>query len=396
MKIGLLGGTFNPIHKGHLNLCEQVKNKLNLNEIWLIPSYITPDKANFNIERLTTKQRVKMLNAAIKATQWHWLKLSKIELKLKSISYTYKTIAELKRLYPENDFYFIIGDDRYLGFDDWEFSAEILKQVKLVVYNRTKCLEDNPQVNFERFIYLRGKISPISSTEILHQFKWEFVAPGAKEYIAKNYLYLKHLTFITLYAKRYNHSVSVASFAKRLAAKTFTVNQKTAYYAGLVHDLFKYRDYKWQEQYFRSYYGNSLFMPLSALHSYTLALWLEHEYGIKNKRFLAAVRNHTLADKKMSKLSKILYVADKIAIDRKGKTIVRFRRLAFFNLDLTFIEILKWNYNYIQIKNYQIPEPSAAAFKEYLSIDKVVKKPIKTEGNDYGYLTKNDQYGRQT
>jgi len=68
MKIGILGGTFNPIHKGHIKLAEKVKGDLNLDQVWLIPTHKTPDKI-FSVERISSKHRYNITKEAVKKTK---------------------------------------------------------------------------------------------------------------------------------------------------------------------------------------------------------------------------------------------------------------------------------------------------------------------------------------
>lgn len=129
-KIGLLGGSFDPIHNGHLHIAEQVLNQLQLDEIWFIPNAHSPqrDKPKFSAE-----DRYKMCALAIKNLPQ--FKLCDLEINHQQ-NYTIDTLKKLQVKHPENEFYLILGMDAYLNFETWRDWQGILKRVKLIVVNR--------------------------------------------------------------------------------------------------------------------------------------------------------------------------------------------------------------------------------------------------------------------
>ncbi|MFH1442173.1 MAG: nicotinate-nucleotide adenylyltransferase [Candidatus Omnitrophota bacterium] len=132
MKIGILGGTFNPIHIGHLILAEEIREKLELDKIVFVPTFMPPHKNNSEIA--AASNRYKMIKAAISGNK-HFL-VSDIEIKRKGPSYTIDTVREFKKVYPADEFYFITGSDLLKYLDEWKDLSEILKQVKFVVATR--------------------------------------------------------------------------------------------------------------------------------------------------------------------------------------------------------------------------------------------------------------------
>lgn len=132
MKIGILGGTFNPIHIGHLILAEEVKDKLKLDKVIFIPTNHPPHKQNSEI--IDAKERYKMVKLAIKGNKDFLV--SDIEIRRKGVSYTIETIQELKKIYPKDQLYFITGSDLLKYLDDWKDLNQILEMVNFVVVNR--------------------------------------------------------------------------------------------------------------------------------------------------------------------------------------------------------------------------------------------------------------------
>ncbi len=132
MKIGILGGTFNPIHIGHLILAEEVREKLKLDRIILVPAYLPPHKDNSDI--IDAQHRFRMVKLAIKGNRYFLV--SDIEIKRDGRSYTIDTIKELKKIYPQDELYFIIGSDLLKYLDEWKDLDDIIKMVKFVVATR--------------------------------------------------------------------------------------------------------------------------------------------------------------------------------------------------------------------------------------------------------------------
>lgn len=133
MKIGILGGSFNPIHIGHLILAEEVREKLRLDKIFFIPVYLPVHKdAN---DLLPAEVRLKMVRLALKGNS-HFEALD-IEVKRKGKSFTIDTLRSLHQLYPQvKKFFFIVGSDALGYLDSWKDIKEVMKLAKFVVASR--------------------------------------------------------------------------------------------------------------------------------------------------------------------------------------------------------------------------------------------------------------------
>lgn len=132
MKIGILGGTFNPIHLGHLHLAIELHARLSLDEILLIPTGIPPHKTD---EKLASpSDRLEMVRLAIAG--YPFLKVSDIEIRRSTPSYSIDTVRALKKESPGGQFYFIIGLDAFLEIESWRESDTLLKILHFVVVSR--------------------------------------------------------------------------------------------------------------------------------------------------------------------------------------------------------------------------------------------------------------------
>ena len=130
-KIGILGGTFNPIHYGHLAAAEEVRDRLKLDQVLFIPSYLPPHKQE---DIPSAAQRQDMARLAI-AGNPHFV-LSDIEVEREGRSYSIDTIEELRRLHPGTELYFIIGLDSFLEIQTWKAWERLLSLCSFVVLSR--------------------------------------------------------------------------------------------------------------------------------------------------------------------------------------------------------------------------------------------------------------------
>ncbi len=132
MKIGILGGTFNPVHIGHLILAEEAREKLGLDKIIFVPAALPPHKDNLNIA--PANDRLKMLKLAIKGNKF--FAVSDIEIKRQGRSYTIDTLKELKDKFSHDELYFIIGSDLLKYLNEWKDLGQIIKMVKFLAATR--------------------------------------------------------------------------------------------------------------------------------------------------------------------------------------------------------------------------------------------------------------------
>lgn len=189
MAVGIFGGTFDPVHTGHLITAQSVLEKRNLEKIIFIPAYISPHKKDK--ENTASKHRLRMLEIATE--QNDKFVVCDYELKKKIISYTIDTIRELKKDY--NNIELIIGYDNLITFHKWHKPDEIIKLCKLVVMHRlTDKNEEEKNKYFDKAVILDTPTIEISSTDIRERVKKglpiDYLVPlQVKEYIYKNGLY---------------------------------------------------------------------------------------------------------------------------------------------------------------------------------------------------------------
>ena len=131
MRIGILGGTFDPIHYGHIRPALEVKASLNLDKILLMPNHIPPHK---NATHSTIAQRLEMV--AQVCNELSGFELCDIEAKRDSPSYTVVTLKQLSRLYPNDELFFIMGMDSFIHLQSWHKWQQLFELTNLVICQR--------------------------------------------------------------------------------------------------------------------------------------------------------------------------------------------------------------------------------------------------------------------
>jgi nicotinate-nucleotide adenylyltransferase len=132
LRLGIFGGTFNPPHTGHLVVAEHIRRRLALDKVYFVPSYISPHKRRG--EEKLAEHRLKMIRLATKGNP-HF-EVSDIELKRKGTSYTFETVEDFRKKYPNAELYLIIGADNFAEFYTWKNPSKILDLASLIVMNR--------------------------------------------------------------------------------------------------------------------------------------------------------------------------------------------------------------------------------------------------------------------
>lgn len=202
--VGIMGGTFNPIHLGHVRLAQAAYEQYNLDKVIFLPSGEPPHKKGKEI--VSGAHRLNMVNLAIK--DYPYFKSSDMEIRREGYTYTYETLKELHGQNTQDEIYFIIGADSLFNFEKWNKPEEIVKMCVLLAADRDdisteKFLGEIDYLNKKYNADIRPLKTPmmdISSTEIRDamknnvidkndQINLELVDDKVLEYIKKNKLY---------------------------------------------------------------------------------------------------------------------------------------------------------------------------------------------------------------
>lgn len=162
MRIGIMGGTFNPIHNGHLLIAENAFQQFHMDQILFLPAGLPPHKQNMGV--LNKEHRCAMIQAAIEEIPY--FQLDRREVDAAEISYTYKTLMQLHEEHPQDQFFFIMGADSLAYFDHWKNPDIILKHATVLAavrdeYDREALKQKSLQITEQ----LGGEIGFISTPE---------------------------------------------------------------------------------------------------------------------------------------------------------------------------------------------------------------------------------------
>lgn len=196
MKTGIFGGSFNPVHSGHIHLAKSVRDSLGLDRVIFVPSKISPHKSN--IEYVPEYHRLKMLELAV--SEEKGFEVSDYELKCERISYSIYTAEHFRKKFPKDELYLLIGSDMLLNFEKWYRFRDIMKLVTLAVVSREKgdsqlISEKSDELSqFGRIIICSASPFPASSTEIRKKIRENqnyacYLNKNVVQYITSNNLY---------------------------------------------------------------------------------------------------------------------------------------------------------------------------------------------------------------
>lgn len=182
MRIGIYGGSFNPVHNGHIHLALTAVSELELDRLYLVPSKISPHRSS--AEYVSGDDRLEMLRLACGVSD----KLSVCDYELRSdrVSYTIYTVREFRRRYPDAELFLLVGSDMLLSFETWYCFEEILRECTLAVVSR--CEGDMAELEKKAEELLKfGKITVCKAAPV------EISSTDIRKKIAKNQKYSCYL-----------------------------------------------------------------------------------------------------------------------------------------------------------------------------------------------------------
>lgn len=355
-RIGIYGGTFNPPHIGHIQAAKQAVRSLGLSRLLVIPDRIAPHKAMPG-NSAEPQQRLDMLRIAL--ADCPEIEVSDIELNREGPSYTYETILQLKRQYPEASLVLLMGTDMFLSFHSWRNPQIILENAMLGVFYRgdkgeaaaIEAKKAEMEANGAVVELVKNPVIQISSTQMRRLLAFrcagEFLPEGVLDYIRENRLYdtrapwknlpmdqLEQVVVSLLNPNRVAHVLGCRDTAVELA-KYWGADPVDAARAGILHDITKAIDGPLQltlcEAYGKILSGFSRRYP-KTLHALTGSLVAERIFG-ENKAVVSAIEHHTTGKADMSLLEKIIYVADYMEPNRDFSGVEKLRELAYTDMD---------------------------------------------------------------
>lgn len=356
MKIAIFGGSFNPIHKGHISLAEEAIKELNLDKLYFVPAYKSPFKSVK--EYAPAQDRVNMIDLVKPEKS----EVSMFEINRKGTSYTIDTLKYFKNKHKDDEIFLLIGTDNLYKLHKWRDIDEIASLAKIVIFRR----EGNwSKENIKRFNckLLNNSLYKFSSTKY-RQGYMNHADDRVKSYIGENHLYIKDLMVGMLDPKRHKHSMSVANYAAKYA-KSINADAKKAFTAGCLHDITKLWTEEQHREFLRSLNIDDSNIESFELHAITGYHWVKNEYMLTDEEILNAIKLHTTLDFELSPMDKIIFAADKLCEGRKHDGIQKDRELIMKNFDEGFKKIVNVAYE-ILIKNRDISETQEKIYRKWM------------------------------
>jgi nicotinate-nucleotide adenylyltransferase len=384
VKTAVLGGSFNPVHVGHLLLAESVLSCSGYDRIILVPAHASPFKPDARM--VSPGDRLEMLAASIPADPR--ITIDDCEIRREGISYTADTLKDLINRYkPEGKPGLILGDDLAADFLKWKRSGDILEMADIIIARRI--FAEPAAVSYPHRL-LKNDVINISSgmvrERIKNQENWRYLVPAGARFIIEDrrlYGFAPHAeisadspdweTLARIEAEvrirvgplRFFHSRNTALLAWDLCRR-FGLDPFKGYLAGISHDICKSLP---EEKLFALVRSDGRqISPLerkkpSLLHARAAAVLLQERFGIHNKEILDAVRLHTIADVEMGPLAKVVYIADKIEISREhiDPSLRELSRTA--GLDLLFEAVLDDTVAYLRSRKLDLSEGTLRLFE---------------------------------
>lgn len=200
-KIGIFGGTFNPIHKAHIHIIESFLSQIDPDKCFLVPANISPFKQDESKSEQDIQHIINMLDLIV--ANIDKLEISDFEIINNEISYTYRTVKHFKNVYPDAELYLLIGGDHVRNFVKWKNWEYIIENARLCIAGRPKTFSDEDKAEFD-LKFTNRNLDPIwldsDEIEISSSFIRESVKIGNDvssllhqkiyDYIKKHKLYL--------------------------------------------------------------------------------------------------------------------------------------------------------------------------------------------------------------
>lgn len=404
-RVGIMGGTFNPVHNAHIRMAQSACEQYELDEVLFMPSKHPPHKDNREI--ISDEHRRRMIEFAIDGMEK--FTFSDFELCHEGTTYTCETLERLKKEHPDWELYFILGGDSLLHFKEWYHPERIVSQAVILAAAREGVGRKETKNLCRRYREeLGGDIRPIdmpqiriSSSEIR-----KICADGGalagmcpdktERYIQIHGLYgapvLEHKALkdgkpkkkipeelyqslgATLRPGRYRHTIGVSVTAAAMAWQhgKGENDAKRAEIAGLLHDCAKYLTP--QEMFLECDRCGITLSEVerknpALIHGKLGSVYAKERYGVTDEEILSAISYHTTGKPDMTMLEKIIYIADYIEprrqMDCRPYSLSDVRRMAFCDLDETMFMILENTLSYLKETDSPVDEGSVKTYEFY-------------------------------
>ncbi len=373
-RIGIMGGTFDPIHQGHIRMAQCALDSMELDRVLMLPSGNPPHKADIT----PAEDRYRMVCAA--CAGFDGLEPSREEIDRSGVIYTVDTLSILQEKYPRADWFYLIGADTLMELHNWRRYETVLSRCTFLVcprswtYTPQQLTEERKRLAAlgGRFIFLDMDVIDVSSTEARQAIRNGENLPGlpiqVREYARTAGLYgaplripegpkWLEMLFDDLNVKRFSHTLAVADTARHLAL-LHGLDADKAEVAGLLHDCAKCLPLKEMQRIARENHlteDESILESAALLHSVVGAHLARTKYGCEDEEILRAILSHTTGRPGMSPMAMAVWLADTIEPTRAPYPLLdKVRMLAGLSLQKAMIASLEGTLQHVRKKGYTV------------------------------------------
>lgn len=359
MNIAIFGGSFNPVHKEHVNIVTAAIEALALDKVFVVPTYSTPKK---ECAPVSAEDRLNMCRLAFKGIDS--VEVSDFEISRGGVSYSYITCEEFAKKFAHDKLYFIVGADMLESFPKWKNTERILNCVTLAACARESeeslqkalaVFKNNFQNEVATFGYVGTAVSSsrVRALAALGEDISNYVPENVAQYIKDNNLYIRsELIKVKNYLKpeRWQHTVRVAVCAVENCRRA-GVDERTALTAAALHDCAKYLTKDSPEL---SGFNFPKDVPPPVIHQFSGAYVAEKIFGITDPAVIDAIRFHASGKEDMSALGKLIYLADMLEEGRTFEGVEDLRKAFSKDLDEGLSAALEHQIKYLNSTDEEI------------------------------------------
>lgn len=398
-KIGIFGGSFNPPHEGHILAAREFCQQLELDRLLIIPAGDPPHKT-LSANSPTALQRLEMTRLAVEDMEN--TEVLDLEIKREGRSYTADTIEILRKSYPHDELFLLMGTDMFYSFGSWYQPERITGEATIAVAHRDadsparlqSCAAELQRTLDARIVFVENQYLPHSSTSVRAMIAFRcadtYLSPRVMKYIEEKGLYyagrdLRGLPFdelrevaLSLHkSKRVDHVIGCSDTAAALA-EAYGASTEDARRAGILHDITKALNASEQLQLCEKYA-----MILDSferehpklLHAKTGAVIAREVFG-ESVAVCEAIQWHTTGRENMSLLEKLIYLADYMEPNRTMEGIEELRQLTWTDMDAALAMGLEMTMTYVRSRGAKVDPHSAAALRCLQERKQTNEKPI--------------------
>lgn len=358
----IYGGSFDPIHNGHLRIAHAASMMLNANVVFV------PSKApRWKSPEASAADRLEMLRLALKKDGSPAFSIDLFEMNSKTdVNYSIDLVRHIALTHKNTKIYLMIGADEVNSFPKWKDPDKICQLATPLYVSRPDIQIDDAVLAAYPMQRLPYDGSGDVSSSAVRSLRCIDIPLVVRDYIeSKSLYYIKRLATM-MSPHRLLHSISVANLSYLIAQHNMVENYPAAYIAGLLHDCGKDLDVETTQKIMQERFPEYASMPVWTYHQFTGVFLAETIFGVKDPNILDAIKYHSTGKAHLSPLGKIIYSVDKIEPTR-GFDSKKLIQACFKHYYVGFMNVLEANQEYLASKGYVLDNPlTKECFNQYL------------------------------